>query len=161
MASDWDIKSRSHECSRTGRGFEKGERFYTVLTRQGDGFLREDLSEEAWRERNDNIQPFSFWQSTYEPPAPPPPEPLPKDDAEALLRSLVQENDPSRKNARYVLALMLERKRLLQPVESTDPDVLVYEHVATGETIVIENPRLGLDRIPEVQREVGELLSGA
>lgn len=160
MASDWDIKSRSHACSRTGRGFEEGERFYTVLTRQGEGFIREDLCEEAWRQRNDNIQPFSFWQSKYEPPAPAPPEPLPKDDAEALLRALVRENDPARRNARYVLALMLERKRLLHPLESNDPGMLVYEHAATGETIVIENPRLGLDQIPDVQREVGELLSG-
>ena len=25
---------------------------------------REDLSEEAWTSRNDNIQPFSFWRTT-------------------------------------------------------------------------------------------------
>ncbi|MDX2079167.1 MAG: hypothetical protein SFU53_00125 [Terrimicrobiaceae bacterium] len=159
MQADWEIKSRSHSCSRTGREFEPGEIFYTLLIREPGGFRREDLCEEAWQERNDNIQPFSFWRSKYEPPTPPPPEPLPKDDAEGLLRRLVAENDPAYLNVRYILALMLERKRLLRPVESGDDDMLVYEHVATGETIVLANPHLSLEQIPAVQREVSSLLT--
>ena len=53
---------------------------------------------------------------------------------------------------------MLERKKMLRPVESRDEDMLVYEHVVTGETIVIANPHLSLEQIPDVQREVGALL---
>ena len=158
MQADWDIKSRAHTCSRTWREFEEGEFFYTMLVREGGGFRREDLSEDAWKERNNNIEPFSFWRSKYEPPAPPPPEPIAKDDAEGLLRHLIEKNDPAHRNARYILALMLERKRLLRPVESSDEDMLVYEHAATGETLVLENPRIGLDRIAEVQVEVAGML---
>lgn len=161
MQADWEIKSRAHQCSRTGREFNEGEFFYTILVREGEGFRREDMCEEAWNSRNDNIEPFSFWRSKYEPPAPPAPEPLPRDDAEGLLRRLIEENDPSHHNARYILALMLERKRLLRPIESTDEDMLAYEHVATGETFVISNPRLSLDQIPAVQQEVAALLAPA
>ena len=161
MQADWEIKSRAHQCSRTGREFAEGEFFYTILVREGEGFLREDMSEEAWNERNENIQPFSFWRSKYEPPAPPPAEPLPRDDAEGLLRRLIQENDPAYSNVRYILALMLERKRVIRPLESSDDDMLVYEHLATGETFVLANPKLSLERIPEVQREVSALLDPA
>ena len=161
MQADWEIKSRAHQCSRTGREFVEGEFFYTLLIREGEGFRREDLSEEAWKERNDNIQPFSFWRSKYDPPAPPPAEPLPRDDAEGLLRRLIQENDPAYANVRYILALMLERKRVIRPLESSDDDMLVYEHLSTGETLVLANPKLSLDRIPEVQREVSALLDPA
>lgn len=161
MQADWEIKSRAHQCSRTGREFAEGEFFYTILVREGEGFRREDMCEEAWSERNDNIQPFSFWRSKYEPPAPPPPEPLPRDDAEGLLRRLIQENDPAHANVRYILALMLERKRVIRPLDSSDGDMLVYEHLATGETLVLANPKLSLDRIPEVQREVSALLDPA
>lgn len=160
MQADWEIKSRAHACSRTNREFVEGEFFYTLLYRDGDGFRREDLCEEAWNERNDNVQPFSFWRSKYEPPAPPPPEPMKKDDAEGLLRRMVAEQNPAHANAQYILALMLERKRLLRPVESNDDDMLVYEHAQTGETFVIVNPHLSFERIPEVQQEVGELLGG-
>jgi len=161
MQADWEIKSRAHQCCRTGREFVEGEFFYTLLIREGEGFRREDLSEEAWKDRNDNIQPFSFWRSKYEPPLPPPPEALPRDDAEGLLRRLIQENDPAYANVRYILALMLERKRVIRPLESSDNDMLVYEHLATGETLVLANPKLSLDRIPEVQREVSALLDPA
>ncbi len=158
MQADWEIKSRAHVCARTGREFQPGDTFFTLLIREGEGFRREDLCEEAWESRNENILPFSFWRSKYEPPAPPPPEPMPRDDAEGLLRRLVAENDPAYANVRYILVLMLERKRLLRPMESQDEDMLVYEHVATGETIVISNPRLSLDQIPAVQKEVSALL---
>ena len=56
---------------------------------------------------------------------------------------------------------MLERKRLLKPMPSEDPDVLVYEHAQSGETFLIPNPRLSLDQVPEVQREVSALLGEA
>jgi len=159
MQADWEIKSRAHVCARTGREFVPGEIFYTLLVREGDGFGREDLCEEAWESRNENIQPFSFWRSKYEPPAPRAAEPLPRDDAEGLLRRLVAENAPAYKNVRYILALMLERKRVLRPVESSDDDMLVYEHVGTGETIVLANPHLSFEQIPSVQREVSALLT--
>ena len=161
MQQEWDIKSRAHSCARTGREFSEGEFFYTLLFRDGDGFRREDLSEESWQSRDEKDQPFSFWRSRYEPPAPPAPEPLPENDAEGLLRRLISEQNPAHAKASYILALMLERKRILRPVESQDPDTLVYEHIASGDTFVIPNPRLSLAQIPEVQREVIELLSEA
>jgi hypothetical protein len=160
MQSDWDIKARAHHCAKTGREFAEGEFFYTLLFREGDGFRREDLSHEAWQERNDNIQPFSFWRSKYEPPPPPDPEPLAKDDAEGLLRRLLTSADPATLNATYILALMLERKKILIPADSTEPDLLVYTHAATGETFVVRNPALSLDQIPAVQQEVASLLAG-
>ena len=91
-------------------------------------------------------------------PPPPPPEPLAKQDAESILRKLIEDSSAATANARYILALMLERKRLLKPMDSADPDVLVYERVGTGETFLIPNPRLSLAQVPEVQAEVSALL---
>ena len=67
--SEWAIKSRGHCCARTGRQFQDGEYFYTLLFREEEEFRREDISEEAWAARNENIEPFSFWRSKYEKPA--------------------------------------------------------------------------------------------
>jgi len=55
--------------------------------------------------------------------------------------------------------LMLERKRILRPVESRDAGLLVYEHAATGETFVVANPGLSFDSIPAIQSEVYGLLA--
>jgi hypothetical protein len=64
-------------------------------------------------------------------------------------------------NARYILALMLERKRLLKEVETKEADgglTRIYEHVKTGELFIIPDPQLRLDQMAEVQSQVAELL---
>ena len=101
---------------------QPGEQFYTLLFREGEGFRREDLSEEAWTQRNENIRPFSFWKTRYEPPPAAPPEPLPKENAEDILRRLLAENNPRHANACYVLAVMLERKRVLKQIKTEQTD---------------------------------------
>jgi len=158
MNQDWEIRRRSDHCTVTQRPFLEGEFFYTALYREADGFRREDVGEESRAALPSDPAPFSLWRSKFEMPPPPPPEPLGKQDAESILRKLIEENSDTTRNARYILALMLERKRLLKPVESTDPDVLVYERTGTGETFLIPNPRLALSQVPEVQKEVSALL---
>ncbi|PYI90900.1 MAG: hypothetical protein DMF03_04190 [Verrucomicrobia bacterium] len=49
LATDWPIKRRSDYCHVTQRPFAPGELFYTLLYSDGDGFRREDLSEEMRR----------------------------------------------------------------------------------------------------------------
>lgn len=164
LANDWPIKHRADACARTHRAFEPGEQFYTLLFREGDGFRREDLSEEAWAQRNENIRPFSFWKTRYEPPPAEPPEPLPKETAEDILRRLLAQNDPAQVNACYVLALMLERKRVLKQIKSDQSEgrpVLIYEHTKSGDVFIVPDVRLRLDELEQVQSEVAEQLKRA
>lgn len=164
LANEWPIKHRADACARTGRPFQAGEQFYTLLFREGDGFRREDLSEEAWAQRNENIRPFSFWKTRYEPPPAAPPEALAKESAEELLRRLLAENDPANANACYVLAVMLERKRVLKQVKTEqeeDRPVLVYEHAKNGDVFIVPDVQLRLDELDQVQSEVAQQLKRA
>jgi len=161
LANDWAIKHRADACAKTHRTFQPGEQFYTLLFREGDAFRREDLSEEAWTARNDNIQPFSFWRTRYEPAPLAPPEPLGKENAEEILRRLLAENDPSHANACYVLAVMLERKRVLKQIQTDESEgrpVLVYEHAKSGDAFIVPAVQLKLDQLEHVQNEVAMLL---
>src|SRR5947209_17725679 len=161
LANEWPIKHRANECARTQRPFEPGEQFYTLLFREGDGFRREDLSEEAWAARNENIRPFSFWKTRYEPPPPAPAEPVAKETAEELLRRLLAQNDPANRNAVFILAAMLERKRVLRPIandENSDHSLSVYEHRESGEVFLVPRLQLKLDQLDQVQSEVAALL---
>lgn len=163
LPSEWAIKHRADACAVTHRAFAPDEYFYTLLFHDADGYRREDLSEEAWKNRNENIQPFSFWKTRYEPLPPPAPEPLGKENAEQLFRRLIaSENPPA--NACYVLAAMLERKRVLKQVKSEQGDngrVLIYEHGATGDVFIVPDPGLRLDELETVQNEVAQLLRSA
>jgi hypothetical protein len=166
LADEWSIQHRAEACAVTGRPFAAGENFYTLLFRDGDGFRRQDLSEEAWKQRNENLQPFSFWRARFAPPPPAPLDPLPKENAEELFRRLVSAADRANANASYVLAAMLERKRILKQIQTESDDdgrVLIYEHAKTGDVFVVPDPQLHLDELGSVQTEVAQLLqkSGA
>lgn len=163
LPNDWAIKHRADRCAVTNRPFTPGEHFYTLLFHDGEGFRREDLSEEAWANRNDNMRPFSFWRSEYEPLPEPAPEPLAKENAEQLFRRLLASSDRPA-NACYVLAAMLERKRVLKQVKTERTDngrVLIYEHGATGDVFIVRDPQLRLDQLESVQAEVAALLGGS
>jgi hypothetical protein len=163
LPNEWTITHRADTCAATHRPFIPVEYFYTLLYHGADGYRREDLSEEAWRNRNENIQPFSFWKSRYEPLPPKPPEPLPRENAEQLFRRLIaSENPPA--NACYVLAAMLERKRVLKQVkteQNANGRVLIYEQTGTGDVFVVPDPQLRLDELGAVQGEVAQLLRAA
>ena len=160
LPNEWAIKHRADFCAVTQRPFVPGEYLYTLLYHGADGYWREDLSEEAWQTRNENIRPFSFWKSRYEPLSAKPAEPVAKENAEELFRRLMASDSPPA-NACYVLAAMLERKRVLKQVnieQTPNGRVLIYEQRSTGDVFVVPDPQLHLDELETVQNEVAELL---
>lgn len=168
MVEEWNIQSPGHQCTSTQKPFEKDEPIYTILSIGPEGFRREDICESVWQSAGgdqirDKAGVVSFWKHPYVPPAPPPPDPLKKEDAESLLRAMLEKNLPEEKEVRYVLAVMLERKRIFKHRETVrgDFNVLIYEHAKTGETFTIEDPHLKLDQITSVQRRVSALLGPA
>jgi hypothetical protein len=88
---------------------------------------------------------------------------VPKESAEQLFRRLMASDSPPA-NASYVLAAMLERKRVLKQVkteETAKGHVLIYEQGSTGDVFIVPDPQLRLDELENVQNEVAELLRGA
>jgi hypothetical protein len=165
MQANWNIKSRAHECSRTNRPFEEGERFYTAIyfdTGSGE-FQRRDVAESAWKEELAERKPFSYWKSEYVKPESMKPkvEITGRESAEDLLRRFVEEDEEHTEHARYILALMLERKKQLVPKETKETELgktIIYEHRKSGEVYIIKDPELRLDELAMVQDEVAMLL---
>jgi hypothetical protein len=163
MDNDWSIQSRNDRCASTGQQFVDGDHFYTLLYEENEGYRREDLSEEAFKQRPaDAPVPYSLWRSKFEAPPPAAPETLAKQTAEELLRRYMEEQSPQYANARYILALMLERKRILKEMEVKKGEdgriTRIYERAKTGEVFVIPDPGLRLDQLGEVQAEVAAML---
>ena len=162
LASQWNIQRRANRCSATSAPFVDGEIFHTLLFREKEGLRREDLCEEAWQQRQPELVPFCYWKSKFEKPAEAAPETMPREGVESLLRRLSLEDEPQTLNVRYILALMLERKRILKSIEEKPSDegrILIYEHAKTGEAFIVVDPMLRLDQIDAVQQEVYDLLS--
>ena len=162
LTQDWNIQSPASYCSITNQAFNDGDIFYSILHQQNNLIIRQDFSESAWLKTANQFQPLYFWKTTFKIPTPPHEEPLKNTDAESLLRQFLKQEDPSKQNVCYILALMLERKRLLKQIETLRKDstpFLVYEHLKTGETFLIADPQLRLTELTSVQEEVVQLLA--
>ena len=164
--TEWNIQSRAHACAGCGNPFAAGEAYHTLLFDERAEFRRSDVCQGCWerqfsqgaRERKGFI---SYWQGVYEAPPPRPPDPIQKETAESLLRKLLELNDPRFIPAGFILAVMLERKRLLKVREQRVRDgrrVFIYEHPASGDVFTILDPGLQLNQLESVQRDVADLL---
>lgn len=163
---EWNIQSRAHHCQECGRAFVEREHLHTLLFEEGHVYRRVDACEACWRKSYSDELAFakrhvSHWAGLYEPPPAAPPDPIQKDTAETLLRKLVQRNDPDHAGACFILAVMLERKRLLKVKGQTQLEgrrVSIYEHPKSGDIFTIPDPNLHLDQLEAVQRDVAHLL---
>jgi hypothetical protein len=162
--NEWNIQSRAHACEVCGHPFADKQAYHTVLFDEGKLLRRSDICEPCAKKVNDQRGRAGFisqWQGTYEAPPAQPVEAIQKDTAETLLRKLVALDDPRYGPAAYILAVMLERKRLLKIKEQFSRDgkrVFVYEHPKTGDVFAITDPDLHLDQLQEVQHTVANLL---
>jgi len=164
MKEPWSIKSRARECAATGTPFETGQKIRAAIFPDPDssGYLRKDFLEKSWDEREDKDEPFSTWITTYEPPLViDKPEDVVDEDPETLLTRLVEEDEAHTENARYILAVMLERKKLLRETDTQEVPsgiLRVYEHRKTGDVYLIKDPQIPLSDVEKVQAEVKQLL---
>jgi hypothetical protein len=167
IIQDWKIRSTHARCEVSGEPFLDGDQFYTCIFDEpdSDGFVRRDYSAAAWKKVRKKLDPapFSFWKSAYKAPIKAAEDHRTADTSvEGMLRHFIDEDDPRTENARYILALMLERKKTLIPTDAKETDtrtLLFYEHADNGDVFIVADPGLRLDEIESVQREVVDLLA--
>jgi len=166
MAYEWNIRPRGHICGICATPFADKDACVSALREAGNTYERLDCHAKCWDSEPRDWVPFSAWEGVYE--APPPPaakvEAVKKENAEELLRRLIMLEDPAMGNVVYVLAVMLERGKVLVERDAKPHDggiLRVYEHKRTGDTFVVLDPQLRLDRLGEVQQQVIALLSGS
>lgn len=163
--NDWRIQARAADCQACGRKFADGQPYHTLLWLEPEGYRRQDVCSDCWEREyrqtaRSRPEVVSYWRGVYEAP-PPPTEPIRRDAAEALLRQLCERADARYRPALYIVAVMMERKRLLRVKEQFWQEgqrIFVYEHTRTGEVFTVPDPALKLSELEPVQRLVSHLL---
>jgi hypothetical protein len=164
FGESWHIKSRAHQCAVTGTSFVDGEPIIAAIfpDPESSGWLRRDYSLAGWSQRvMDQEEKFSHWKTIYH-------APVAQDKAEVspespldLLRRLVDEDEEHTDKVRFILAVMLERQKILveKDAQQVPSGILrVYEHRKEGDVFLIRDPNVALDQVEEVQQEVIALL---
>ncbi len=155
---DYEVQRCTRHCAATGRELAPGETFYSTLSSEGADVVRRDYSAEAWQGPPEGV--LGWWKSH-----------MPERDAKKLhwapndvMLELLEstEGQADRQDFRYVLALLLVRRRVLR-LEGTERDddgrefsVLYCPRRETTYRVVTAPPDEA--RVIEIQAELGKLL---
>ena len=166
MGKEYQIARTAGRCCRCDQPLAERQEFQAVLIEQGEQFQRQDWCLGCWEspDRGEVAGLFGQWRSKM--PQRQARKKLFVDDGMLVnfFLRLSGEADPARVNFRFVLALVLLRKKLLTYDGSRkSPDgTEVWTMRIKGEDQVQEvvNPRLDEQRIAEVSQQLGEILQG-
>ena len=145
----WEVERSGGRCEGTGRVLAPGEEYYAALVDKQLSFERCDYSVEFWEANQPEV--FSFWKTRM--PLPNQKNKLFVDDDVLinLFERLAGQDEPMKINFRFVLALILMRKRRLKYEDSTkDGQQEIWKMRFTRETEIHEviNPNLDEEQIP-------------
>jgi hypothetical protein len=154
---DFEIARCSRRCAVSDREFAPGEVFYSLLATQGAEIVRRDYSAEHWPGPDEAC--LGWWKSRM--PA--------RDERrgklapnDVLLRLFQQlESQPDKQDMRYVLALLLVRRRVFQVeagAETKPADSLVLYCARDGSTCRVPAMMPDDRRVEQIQNELAQLL---
>jgi hypothetical protein len=155
---EYQIQPNTRRCAVSGRELQPGERYFAVLIEEGAQFVRRDYSAEAWPGPPEGA--VSFWAGRV-PPTDEKAKPQFDDDLlEECFHRLEGQTDPGRVNFRYVVALLLVRRRRfkLEAGDAENSATMTVRCVRTGERHTVTNPQLSEEEMLQVQDEVFQVL---
>ena len=159
MMEQWEIQRGAGVCAGNSRQLEPGEEYFAALIDKKDSFERVDYCCEYWDEHQPEV--FSFWKTQV--PLPSQKKKLFVDDSVLinLFERLAEEKDQLKINFRFVLALILMRKRLLK-YEDTDRrenlEIWQMRFVREKDIHQVINPHLDDEQIQQVSQELSSIL---
>ena len=184
LNNPYQIQRTTGICAITERKLEPGEIYIATLvdapledgqkpSKDDPGFVRIDISMEAWDQGKRPEKIFSYWKTTV-------PEPNKKKQLFVdnnvlfnLLLRLADETQPQRQAFRFVIALILMRKKLLRYDKSVKQDDgtelwtmtpkldMTKGHMGKWDEknkLSIIDPHLDDDQIQQVSDQLGQIL---
>jgi len=170
---EWEIQKSNTKCSGCEKQFEQGEEYHSALYDEGEQFSRKDFCGECWT----NIRPeeaFSFWK-TRVPTREEQRKLLVDDDVllEFFLRLTAEQSQPAdaeetaaqhKVNFRYILALVLMRKRILRfedIIREDGKEYLVLRYPREKTDFKVLDPGLAEEEIETVKDDLSQILNVA
>ncbi|MGA2032437.1 MAG: hypothetical protein ABSG68_09290 [Thermoguttaceae bacterium] len=155
---DYEVQRPTRQCFATGRELAPGEEFYSVLVAEGADLRRRDYAAEAWQGPPPGA--IGWWKAQVAEPHKGRRRRAPNEVLLQVFEEIGQQ--PERQDMRYMLALLLVRRRVMRLEEQRrDPH--------GGETAVLYCPRRETtyevraaapqpERIEQIQEELARLL---
>jgi hypothetical protein len=155
---DFEVQRCTRRCAASDRELKPGEPFYSVLMAEGAEVLRYDYAEEAWQGAPEGA--LGWWKSQMPDPHANRLHWAPNDVMLHFFEQLGSE--PERQDTRYILALLMLRRRVVR-LEETETDdagcetlVLYCPKKEAEYRVQVTDPEPG--RVGQIQDELARLL---
>ncbi|MEY4191062.1 MAG: hypothetical protein RIR17_1798 [Planctomycetota bacterium] len=157
---EYEVQPNTRKCAKSGRVLQPGETVYTVLAEESGKLVRKDYAEENWQGAPEGC--FSHWKGKVKETATTK-KSLPMDESMLMdcFERLEGQDDPKQQNFRYIIGLMLVRKRKLKLLKTEnlgDMERLVLRCQKTNTNHEILHTKLTENELDKVQEEVLGLL---
>jgi len=156
MLGEYKVSRCTRQCHHLKRPLQEGEWYYSVVLESGDDFVRQDFAAECWSEPPEGA--IGWWKCR-----------MPTSDQKKLvlapievLTDLLRQmgSQPEKAKSRYLLGLMLMRKKVVRPLESEQgqEQLLRLEVIATGAEINLPICVISRGESEQLLEELNELL---
>jgi len=157
--ADWEIKKTLGRCFGAERDLAVGEEYFAALVQTEQGLERRDYSTAYWESNRPEV--YCYWKSRI--PNPEQKKKLFIDDAMllAFFDRLATETEPEKLNFRFVLTLILMRKRKLKYDSAKNEDgkeIWTMRVVGEDRFEDVVNPHLNEDQIQQLSEQMGQIL---
>jgi hypothetical protein len=158
----YDVSRPQSICSISGNPIEPGSKFMAALRETPAGLERLDISLDAWQ-TFDRKDVLAFWQGVM-----PSPQQAKKklfvDDQVLceLFERLANVEEPAKLNFRFVLGLILMRKRMIvyeNTRHADEKEIWQVRFRGREDLLDLTNPRLSEQQVMEVSQQLGEILN--
>lgn len=156
---DYPVAANTRRCAATGRPLQPGEPFYGVLLSEGGTIVRRDYAPDSWT--GPPAGALGFWRGRVPPAEGARRTPVDDESLLACLERLASNPEPAQVRFRYVVALLLLRRKRLRFEESrldAGTSRLVLRCVRSGKRYEVSDPRLTAEEMAAVQDEVSRIL---
>lgn len=157
---DFEIRKCTRRCAASERELTPNEVFYSVLVRDGADVVRRDYAESAWEGPPEGT--VGCWKSQMPSAEAKRLKLAPNEVMLTLLEEL--ENQPSKQHLRYLIALMLVRRRAAQLLDTEAVDgreLLVIQPAKQDEVRVMVAEPMDAAHAQQLQEELVSLLYAA
>ena len=156
---EYEVQPNTRKCAISGRVLQSGEIVYTVLADEEGKLVRKDYAEENWKGAPEGC--FSHWKGKIKETTAKKAHPVDESLLMDCFERLEGQDDPKQQNFRYIIGLMLVRKRKLKLVKTEnlgDMEKLVLRCPKTSTDHEVLHTKLTESELDKVQEEVMGLL---
>ena len=157
--SEWEIDKPLGQCCGSGKKIEYGEEYFAALVETGEGLARRDFCADYWQAGKPAV--YCYWKTKLPRPDEKKHKFVDDEMLMAFFERLAAETEQEKINFRFVLALILMRKRRLKYDSSkTEDDKEIWRLRITGEKEFVEvtNPKLDDEQVKQLTCQIGEIL---